>query len=180
MLYEQQQNIDEAIHYVYQLCELQPNDFNALARLAQLYIFTSQDEKAINILLKAQNIAETMHQEWIQQHLGILYLRTEQYEKSYTILKPLPLREQELWVAYHKALACMAMQQYVDAIESLEFLFAQPQYEDEILYRLAYCYIKTNQNKKFQSIYSLCEDKKDVSNENKQLFDWINDIAFTN
>lgn len=177
--YAMQENLDEAIHYAFLLCELDKENFEAAARLAHLYILQHDTEKAVETLYRCEKIATNDDQlMWVTRNLGINFYSLGEFDKAYTHFKKYPILDEQLWVPYHMGLICAALDKFMEAAECFEFLAQQENVEDEIYYRLALCYIETNQNKKFQDVYDICEQLSTKSEQNKTSFEIINDIAF--
>ncbi len=179
-LYTQEGNFDEAIHYGYLGKEYEPTSFEPYARLAQIYSAAGRDQEAIDTLLAARPLTDNeVYLEWVRRNLGVVYLKTEQLEKAYREFKEADcFNENELWVPYHAGLVCMHLGKYDEAITYFEFLKAQEKYGDEIVYRLALCYLELNQNHKFQAIYDECERLAENNEENAHYLEIVNSRAF--
>lgn len=178
-IFMQENNIEEATHYAYQLVQVE-STFENHAHLAQLYGMQHQENEAIQELEKALNTTEDdMQKQYAHKHLGVLNLHVGNYEKAYQYLSSVTYENKdELWVAYHKAIVCMELKKFEEAIECLSFLMQQDEYTDEIVYRLALCYIETQRNNEFTAIYDQCESLATKSDSNRQWFEYINVKAF--
>lgn len=174
------ENNEEAIHYAYLGSELEQDKFEPQARLAQVYANFNKTEDAIKTLEKTLPLAIEVNQEgWIYKNLGILYFQTMQLEKAWEQFKNVDVfNPEEKWLAYHAGIVAMELQKYEEAIACFEFLYDQDDYGDDIVYRLALCYIETKQNNKFSRIYEECEILSENSEENAELFAIVRNRAF--
>lgn len=179
-LYTQEGNMDEAIHYGYLGKEYEPTSFEPYARLAQIYSAAGRDQEAIETLLAARSLTDNeSYLEWVRRNLGVVYLKTEQLEKAYSEFKEADcFNVNDLWVGYHAGLVCMHLGKFDEAITYFEFLKSQERYGDEIVYRLALCYLEMNQNQKFQAIYEECERLAENNEENTSYLEIVNNRAF--
>lgn len=174
------ENNEEAIHYAFLGTEYENDKFEPQARLAQVYANFNKNEDAIKALEKALLLGEEAYQkEWVHKNLGILYFKTMQLEKAWQQFSQIKLlNKDEQWLAYHAGIVAMELGKYEEAINCFQFLHEQEEYGDDIVYRLALCYIFTKQNNKFQAIYDECEQLAEKSEENNELFTVVRERAF--
>lgn len=112
-------DFDTAIRLYKQLLASDPNNLDLLDKLAQLYIKSSCDTKALPILqqmikIKPQN-TKTLNE------LGSIYRRLKQYNESIEVLqKALVIDENDPQIYYNLGFTYKFMDRYDDAIECLK------------------------------------------------------------